>query len=326
MSALSAAAAAIPLETEPARRLRWQTAAVRVAFTWWGVHRTLTGHQKEEVCDAAGADARLLSAGKKIVDVRHEAFRGLTSVRSRIVSHWRGLTLPYVEPGVRLIRQDDVAGFNRAMERYRDELTAAEAAVNEAYEQMKADARRRLGRLYNPADYPPKVRGLFAVEWDFPAVEPPSYLMRLAPDVYRQEQERVAARFEEAVRLAEQAFAAEFGRLVSHLTERLADDPSGERRVFRDTAVGNLTRFFDRFRELSVRSNGDLDDLVGRAQELVRGVRPQDLREDVGLRRHVAREMAAVQTQLDALMVDRPRRSIVRARPSTNGSGHGPGH
>jgi len=166
----------IPLETSnPARRLRSIAAAVRVAFTWWGVHRTLTNQQKEEVCDAYGADARLMSAGKKIIDVRHEAYRRLTSVRTRIVNHWRGLTLPYVEPGVRLIRQADIAGFVHVMEDFRGELTASETAVNAEYEQMKGDARRRLGRLFNPADYPPEVRGLFGVEWDFPSVEPPAY-------------------------------------------------------------------------------------------------------------------------------------------------------
>ena len=260
--------------SNPARRLRSIAAAVRVAFTWWGVHRTLTAQQKEEVGDAYGADARLLSAGKKIIDVRHEAFRRLTSVRTRIVNHWRGLTLPYVEPGVRLIRQADIAGFVHAMEEFREELAAAETEVNADYEQMKDDARQRLGRLYNPADYPPEVRGLFGVEWDFPAVEPPAYLMRLAPDIYRQEQERVAQRFEEAVRLAEQAFVAEFARLVSHLTERLGDG-DGERRIFRDSVVDNLGEFFERFRQLNVRSNEDLDDLVEQAQRLVRGVSPR---------------------------------------------------
>jgi hypothetical protein len=261
-------AAEIPLEASPARRLRRLAAAVRVAFTWWGVHRTLTSQQKEEVCDATGADARLLSAGKKIIDVRHEAFRRLTSVRTRIVGHWRGLTLPYVEPGVRLIRQTGITGFARAMQRFREELTAAEAALNDEYDQMKADASRRLGRLYNPADYPPEVLGLFAVEWEFPSVKPPSYLMRLAPDVFRQEQERVEKRFAEAVRLAEQAFVAEFARLVSHLAERLADDSAGERRVFRDT----------------------------------------------------------VQSQLEGLMVDRPRRQIIRANPTRNEERHAPDH
>src|SRR5437764_5086581 len=224
--------AELPLATDaPAQRLRRTAAAVRVHFTWWGVHRTLTAQQKEEVCDAAGADARLLSAGKRILDVRHESFRRLTSVRTRAVNYWRGLTLPYVEPGVRLLRRDDVDPFARAMAGFRDELVAAEADVDAAYDRLKADARDRLGRLFNPADYPPEVRGLFALDWDFPAVEPPSYLMRLSPEVYRQEQERVARRFDEAVELAEQAFLGELGRLVSHLAERLTAEPEGYRKV-----------------------------------------------------------------------------------------------
>src|SRR5215469_10550624 len=99
----------IPLEgAGPAQRLRRLAAAVRVHFTWWGVHRTLTAQQKEEVGATYAADARFLTAGKKLVDVRHEAFRKLTSLRTRIVNYWRGLTLPYVDAGVRLIRQSDI--------------------------------------------------------------------------------------------------------------------------------------------------------------------------------------------------------------------------
>ena len=73
----------IPLVPEsPAQRLRRLAAAVRVHFTWWGVHRTLTARQKEEVGVTYDADARFLTAGKKLVDTRHEAFRRLTSLRT----------------------------------------------------------------------------------------------------------------------------------------------------------------------------------------------------------------------------------------------------
>jgi hypothetical protein len=324
----SVSVSTIPLATEsnPAQRLRRMAAAVRVHFTWWGVHRTLTSQQKEEVGDAYGADARLLSAGKKIIDVRHEAFRKLTSVRSRIVSYWRGLTLPYVEPGVRLIRQADIDSFVHSMEGFKEELIEAEADLNTVYDDMKADAERRLGRLYNPYDYPVEVRGHFAVDWDFPSVEPPSYLMRLNPDLYQQEQERVTQRFEEAVRLAEQAFVAEFSKLVAHLTERLGSDAGGERKIFRDSVVTNLGEFFERFRQLNVRSNPELDHLVEQARDLVRGVTPQDLRESDSLREQVARQLAGVQTSLDDLMVDRPRRRILRANPSRNGESHAAAH
>ena len=179
------AVADIPLDRDgPAQRLRRTAAAVRVSFTWWGVHKTLTGQQKEEVGLAYDADTRFITAGKKLVDVRHEAFRKLTAVRTRVVNYWRGLTLPYVENGVRLIRQSDVDPFVHAMEGFREELTQAEADVNAVYGQIKNDARRRLGRLYDSTDYPPEVRGLFAVEWDFPSVEPPNYLLRINPELY----------------------------------------------------------------------------------------------------------------------------------------------
>jgi hypothetical protein len=150
--------------------------------------------------------------------------------------------------------------------------------------------------------------------------------MRLSPEIYQQEQERVARRFEEAVQLAEQAFVSEFAKLLSHLTERLANDEGGERRIFRDSAISNLREFFERFRHLNVRSNQDLDRLVDQAQELVRGVTPQDLRDNDGLRQHVAAEMAQVQTRLGLLIVDRPRRQIIRSSTSRNGGIHGAAH
>lgn len=303
----------------PAQRLRRTAAAVRVSFCWWGIHKTLTAEQKEEASSAYAADVRFLTAGKKLIDSRHEAFRKLTSLRHCIVQFWKSLTLPYVEAGVRLIRQSDVEMFVHKMEGFREELTEAEAELNAVYDQIKADARQRLGRLYNAADYPPEVRGLFSVSWELPSIEPPSYLMQLNPDIYRQEQERVAQRFEQAVQLAEQAFIGELAKLVSHLAERLTTESDGTKKVFRDSAIVNLTEFFARFRDLNVRSNAQLDQLVEQAQQIVRGVQPQELRDNAGLRQHVATQLATVQSTLDDMLIDQPRRRIVRSPHITNG-------
>src|SRR5262249_10959960 len=80
----------IPLGAEsPAQRLRRTAAAVRVMLHWWGVHRALTSQQTEEFGAVTSADARLLTAGKKLGDTRHDAFRRLTSVGTRISSYGR---------------------------------------------------------------------------------------------------------------------------------------------------------------------------------------------------------------------------------------------
>ena len=74
----------------------------------------------------------------------------------------------------------------------------------------------------------------------------------------------------------------------------------------------NLTDFFARFRQLNVRSNEQLDELVERAQQIVRGVQPQQLRDNQSLRQEIGTQLSGVQSVLDGLLVDRPRRSILR--------------
>lgn len=155
---------------------------------------------------------------------------------------------------------------------------------------LKLAARQRLGQLFNTGDYLSSLRGLFDVVWDYPSADPPAFLQQLNPQLYHQECQRISSRFNEAVELAEQAFTDEPAKLVSHLSERLTGAEGGKPKVFRDTAITNLTEFFERFKHLNIRSNEQLDQLVNQAQSIVQGV----------------------QSVLDGLLVDRPGRRIIR--------------
>jgi hypothetical protein len=178
----------------------------------------------------------------------------------------------------------------------------------------------RPNRLNSRNGCPPALHGLFSVEFDYPSVEPPEYLLHLNPHLYQQERDRIAARFDEAVQLAEEAFTAEFARLVSHLTERLTAGPDGERKVFRDSAITNLTEFFHRFKSLNVRSNADLDRLVETAQQTLSQADPQSVRTDTSLRAEITTRLSTVQAALDEMLVDPPRRRILRqGRPERAG-------
>jgi AcrR family transcriptional regulator len=212
---------------------------------------------------------------------------------------------------VRLIRQDKIDEFAAMLREFQEQLAEAVETLDRRYSELKATARNRLGSLYNPSDYPASLRGLFSIEFDFPSVEPPDYLQQLNPQLYEQECQRVQSRFDEAVKLAEEAFTAELAELVSHLTERLSGTEDGRPKIFRDSMLENLTEFFQRFRQLNVRSSEQLDQLVSQAQQVIRGVEPQSLRDNEGLRQHVATEMSQVQSVLDGLLVDRPRRAIL---------------
>ena len=138
-----------------------------------------------------GAEGEFLSAGKKLLDTRHPAFKLVTGVKTRAVSYWKGVSLPYPEAGIRLIRQDEIDQFDQKMGGLKAELEEAVWRLDEHFAELKDAARQRLGSLYNSADYPASLQGLFGIEHDFPAIEPPDYLRQLNPELYEQECQRV---------------------------------------------------------------------------------------------------------------------------------------
>ncbi len=301
-----------PETVSPSHRLRTTMLAMRLSFAWFGTRKTLSSAQKSQAAESFGAEGDCISAGKKLIDTRDPAYRAVTSVRSRAGAYFKGISMPYPEPGIRLIRQGDLDEINFHMGAFKDELVEAVRNLDGRFDELKSAARQRLGDLFDEADYPASLLGLFDMAWDFPSVEPPDYLQRLNPEVYQRECQRVRARFDEAVQLAEAAFLEELSKLVSHLTERLSGQADGKPKVFRDSATENLTDFFRRFQSLNVGSNEELDDLVERAQQIVSGVEPQQLRDSGALRQQVATQLAGVQSVLDGLLVDRPRRNILR--------------
>jgi hypothetical protein len=82
-----------------------------------------------------------------------------THVHRGVAGYWRTETLPVPEPGVRLLPQNKLAGFDARMSVFRQELLESARELSSQYDQIKSEARRRLGSLFNPADYPATLDG-----------------------------------------------------------------------------------------------------------------------------------------------------------------------
>lgn len=309
----------------PAQKLQARSLAVRVGFHWLGTKKTLSSTQIAKAAETFDADRHYLSATHKLFDVRHPAFKKVTTVKGDIVAYWRSQTLPYVEDGIRLMLKSKVEDFNTAMTEYRGQLKAAVQDLDDHFHELQDEARNRLGQLYHPDNYPDSVLGTIDVEWSFPSVEPPDYLMQIQPALYEQEKQRVAARFEEAVSLAEAAFVKELQDLVQNLQERLKPGEDGKKKIFRDSTVGNFKDFFAKFKQLNVSDNQALDAVVQDAEALLDGVEPGDLRNLPTLRNEVTAGLAQIGDQLSALITTAPRRKIIRPQTHgvlTNGTPH----
>src|SRR3984957_6040036 len=292
-----------------AQELRVNAAAVRISFTWMGTTKRLSADHAHEAADTFGASDDAISASKKLINTKDKVYKVLTTLRSRIRTFWKDSTLPFPEPGIRLLRQQQVPEFDAQMKEFRSQLAGPVAAFADLYSPVREPAPVRLGRLFDAKDYPETVSNLFAIEWEYPSVEPPDYLKNLNPALYEQERQRIAARFDQAVQMAESMFAEEFAKLVNHLQERLTDGPEG-RKILSSTAIDNFREFFGRFQSLSVRSNPELDALVKQAEGLVSGVTSQALRTNEQLRQDIKAGIETLSQQIDQNIVTAPKRRI----------------
>ena len=309
-SPLFAAAATTTERKDFAAELRKQTAACRVHHEKFGVRKALSPEQVAQAAVAFDADGKSLSAAKRLIDTKDPAVRAVSNVRSRAGSYWKACTTPYPEPGVRLIRRGSIDAFNTKMTEFRTELIAAAKGLQERYAELRERAREKLGDLFDPGDYPPRIDVLFALEWDIVSIDPPAYLKELHPALYEQEQQKIRGRFEEALRLTEEAMASQLAELVNRLVEQLNGTVDGKPKVIRSTSVANLVEFFDAFKAIDLGSNAELQALVRRAQDAVKGVGVGDLRDNEQTRASVGTALAGVRDTLDALMVNRPKRAI----------------
>lgn len=295
-------------DTDLGQQLKNQTAGVRLSRSRFGTSKTLTHQQTEKAASNFAADAERVSARKKLIDTRAQAYREVTAIMSRAKEIWVDMTTPYPENGVRLIRKGKISELVERIVALNVELGIKTAALDLAYADLKQESRAKLGELFNEGDYPSSIGGAFSFELDFPSIAPPEYLQQLNPELYQQQVERIQARFDEAVQLAQDAFTSEFASLLANLTERLAPGKDGKSKTFKASTVENLKEFFGRFQELNVGGNEALEAMIAKAKEIVGATDAEGLRKDVFLREQIREKLAAVAVELDPLIVNKPKR------------------
>ena len=282
----------------------------RLSFRWVGNSKAVDGADNSAAAALFHANPRAVKLSKKLFDDRRPEWKAVQAIKGKIRRFWVENTLPYTDRGVRLLRRDEAEQFARALDELAGELAAAVLELENVFQELLAENRDRLGSLFNRSDYPATLISEFAAAVEFPELNPPNYLANLSPELYRRESERVAARFDQAIELAETAFADELSALVGRLVDRLQPDENGQPKIFRDSTIDNFREFIARFRRLSIGSSAELDRLVDQAGALVGGVRAADVRQPGESRQRLAAGMAAIADELAGGIVNRPARVI----------------
>ncbi len=220
------------------------------------------------------------------------------------------MTIQY-RRGVRLLRKERLQDWIAAFDKCQAELVKVLAEADEHYNEIIAASKEYLGeKLFDFNDYPTKFSNWLDISWNVQNFEPSNELLKLAPETYEREQERVRKQFEGAVAAYEEEAREQLQKLVKHLLEKLSDAQAGKKVVYTEAATSNLRDFFERFDKLGIRSDQALTELVDSAKQALGGVTMYDVKKSEVKRDKLADSFSAVAKKLDTLIVESPSRAI----------------
>lgn len=259
------------------------------------------------------ADPTLIKAIKYLID--RDCLKPIEKERNAARTYVYGKTLPFPIPGVHFIPKDLIQPVDRTLPEYQARFNEKISHFANNFEIFIQSARLRLNQLFDPSEYPTDIRSKFSFSWRFLVVDSPGKTGILTPEIYAREEEKFQRTMDEFNELAIVTLRTRFAEMIDRAVNRL----SGEKKTFRDSLIGNIREFLDDFSQLNIRNDQELEEQVARCRLILEGVDPVTLRSDDGFRQEIARKMTSVQQQIDAMMVDRPKRKI-RIIPEAQGA------
>jgi hypothetical protein len=181
-----------------------------------------------------------------------------------------------------------------------------------AYPRLCQEAAGRLRTLHNPADYPPAddVRSHFTFCWQYVSYGVPEQLREISARFFEEEREKAVVAMSEACSEIQQVMRASLLELVSHLRDRLGDQPDGKPQRLRESTLQKLRDFLGTFDLRNVVDDQELKEQVEKARALLEGVNTDALRNMPLIRARVREGMADLAAQMDALAGDRVSRKF----------------
>lgn len=295
---------------EIAEKLRSETIAIRFSRQVFGAQRKLNADQKATAADAFSAADGWVRGSKVLLDTKREEYKRASGRVLAALAYWREVTTPYPEPGIRLLRRSKLNEFEATMNKIREELKIAVDALDAVYAEAREQAKLSLVDLYDPADYPPTLKGSFGFSWGFPSVDPPEYLRKLNPEVFKQQQAIVNARFATAVAEAEQMLALELAKMLDRWIANLAPGEDGKRKTIRKDSVEGFKELLARVKEMSPGANSTLKKVVDEAELVANGIDVSALKNDGIAASALKDRIASLQQSLAVVVEDAPERAI----------------
>ena len=252
----------------------------------------------KEVADANGTTTAAGRYNKSLLpmnDLLDNIHKKTTHIRQRYYDN----TLPWGIDGTQMLPTSNYLQFMADFRKERDEWNILVRNFVDHYDTLKEDAKRILGGLYDPADYPSAVdiRQKFHMDMAVFPVPSADFRVSIASDELTRIQQDVERRVAEAQTNAMKDVWQRLFDRVKHMAEKLADPKA----IFRDSMVENAREICALLPRLNFTDDPNLEALRQQVEaSLIK--HPEALRNDPDLRRDTAAEAKAIMDKMSVFM------------------------
>jgi len=297
-----------------AAELREGCIAIRVNKRQFGKSRRFDNYQKHASAEAVGASDENVIGGTKLYAKNDPYIKQIARVLGEFGQLFRARTrnLPG-ERATRLLRRDRIDEWTQDFNTLVEDLDRACDDADNHYEEIMAAAKAALTRgdksAFNPENYPSRFSDSIEVKWSVHNFKVDESLMALAPETWKREVDRMNRQLQSAVATFDNEMREQMANLVEALLDKL-NPVDGKKVKYTESAATNLKEFFNRFRDLSIGSDEDMESLIDTAGKALDGISMRDLKQRPSLRNSVSESFTEIKAKLDTLVVDGPARSI----------------
>jgi len=270
---------------------------VQLSVSQW----TARKYDKKVTNEVASAHGTTTAAGRynksllPMNDYLDRVHKKTTHIRTKFYEN----TLPWGIEGTMMLPTSNYLQF---MTDFRKEKGEWQYLVNEFvsnYDQLRLDAKRLLGSLYDDADYPDEsdVARKFNMDMAIFPVPSTDFRVAIASDELTRIQQDVEKRIADAQTTAMKEVWDRLYDRVKHMAEKLADPKA----IFRDTMVENTKELCALLPRLNFMDDPNLEQLRQQVEASLLK-HPEALRNDPDLRRDTAVEAKAIMDKMSVFM------------------------
>jgi hypothetical protein len=259
--------------------------------------------------DTKTASPELLRLSKQLlISPEHAAIRKFDAQLRGTMRKLQPAAASFVKGGLYLIPLAKAGEAELVCESAQSDRAELIEAFVKAYPDAIRDAKSKLGQLFDENDYPENVAGEYYFRFNFMSFGTPD---NLPEEIRKRDEARAEKAWTGIVEDVREGMRVAMLQLVDHLTTILQSDGGrGEGKIFRKDSFNRLTEFLEEFAVKNITDDGELAKLVARAQNIVRGAKPETIRESADAKAAVAAKFADLKTTLAGMVTERGKRKF----------------